>query len=178
MMNTLDAICSRKSVRTYTGEPISPEEEAAILKAAYAAPVGLGQYEKMSLRVIRSKTFLERIGRCGAAAFGRDDNMLYGAPEMILVSTVLDGTPADNVAYSNAACIVENMALAATELGVGACHIWGAVAAMRKIPKLVAMLQLPPNHTPCCGLILGRTTEKYAPRDIQQNRMDTLFLEE
>lgn len=51
-MNTMETICSRKSVRTYTGEQITEEQLNTILKAANAAPVGMGQYEGVHLTVI------------------------------------------------------------------------------------------------------------------------------
>ncbi len=38
-MNTMETICSRKSIRTYTGEQITEEQLNTILKAANAAPI-------------------------------------------------------------------------------------------------------------------------------------------
>ena len=37
----LDNIFARKSVRTYTDQPVSPEQVETILKAAMAAPTGM-----------------------------------------------------------------------------------------------------------------------------------------
>lgn len=48
-MNTLETICARKSIRSYTGEQITEEQLNHILKAADAAPIGMGQYENMHL---------------------------------------------------------------------------------------------------------------------------------
>lgn len=41
-MNTKELLFSRKSVRTFTGEPISDEDLSFIIKAAKAAPVAMG----------------------------------------------------------------------------------------------------------------------------------------
>ena len=120
-MKLAEAINSRKSIRSYTGEIISDAELKEILNAAYAAPVGRGKYETLALTVITNKELLGKIDANCAAVFGDPKiHPLYGAPMMILVSTELIGTPKDNVPYSNAACVVENMALKAVELGVGA----------------------------------------------------------
>lgn len=174
-MNVIDAILSRKSVRSYTGEQISEDELKTILMAAQAAPVGLAAYENVHLSVITNKEILKKINTNAEKAFNRA-NMLYGAPTLILVSTKLAGGSMDNVAYSNAASIVENMALAAVELGVGACHIWGAVMAMAGNEELVAKLKLPAGFTPVCALAVGKTEEKYEKRSIAADRIGVNYI--
>lgn len=173
-MNTFEAIYSRKSVRSYTGEPVAETELNEILKAAYAAPVGRARYDSLHLTVITDKDYLSRWDRATAVSFGDPDiHPLYGAPTVILVSSTLAGEPeADNVSYSNAAIIVQNMAIAATELGVGSCHIWGAVRTLNVSPDLLAELALPEGMVPCCALIVGKTDEKYELREIGE-RIET-----
>ncbi|MCD7842939.1 MAG: nitroreductase family protein, partial [Lachnospiraceae bacterium] len=86
-MDTLNTIFSRKSIRTYTGEPVSPEQEALILKAANAAPVGMGQYDTVHLTIIKNKELLSEIDSTAAALMKRpDSHPLYGTPELIVVS--------------------------------------------------------------------------------------------
>lgn len=170
-MNTLQAIAARKSVRSYTGEPVDSGTLQSILAAAQAAPVGMGKFDSMHLTVITSKALLDEIEKNTQAAFGAARPVLYGAPTLVLVSTKLTGAPMDNVAYSNAAGIVENMALTATELGVGACHIWGAVMTMQGNPALVQKLGLPEGFTPVCGIILGKTDYAYAERAVPSDRI-------
>jgi FMN reductase (NADPH) len=174
-MNTLDTIFSRKSVRSYTGEQITPEELEVILKSACAAPIGLAKYENMHLTVIQKPELLDKIDAAAAALFNNPDiHPLYKAPTLILVSS---RTPdpgnktMENVVFSNAAIVVHNMALAATELGLGACHIWGAIAVFSKNPDLTAELNLPENFIPCCAVSLGKTNETYSVREISLNRI-------
>ena len=54
-MNTMETICSRKTIRSYTGENITADELNVILKAANASPVGMGQYDSMHLTVITNE---------------------------------------------------------------------------------------------------------------------------
>lgn len=96
---------------------------------------------------------------------------LYNAPTLILVSSKEPAPMMENVAYSNAAIMVHNMALAATELGVGSCYIWGAVAAASHNPEILAELKLPEGFIPCCAICLGKTDEKYELREIPANRI-------
>lgn len=175
-MTAMENIFTRKSIRSYNGENISETELNTILKAAYAAPVGRGMYENVHMTVVTNKEFLDKMNAATSAMLNNPDiRVLYNAPTLIIVSSKLTGTPADNVAYSNCACVVQNMALAATELEVGACHIWGAISALNSNPDLVKELNLPEGFTPCCGIILGQTDETYTLREIPENRIKTEY---
>ncbi|MFU0828573.1 MAG: Nitroreductase [Lachnoclostridium sp.] len=174
-MNTLEAILKRKSVRSFS-DKLTKEELKTILKAAYASPVGRAMYENVHLTVITNKELLEKIDSNGAAFFQNPAiHPLYNAPVLIIVSAKLANS-ADNVGYSNCAIIVENMALAAVEMGLGACHIWGATAALSKNQELLKELKLPEGFTPCCGIVLGKTNEVYAEREIPENRIQTTYI--
>ncbi|WP_066685854.1 nitroreductase family protein [Christensenella intestinihominis] len=177
-METMKAINRRKSVRSYTGEKISREALDTVLQAAYAAPVGMGKYENFHLTVIENREFMQAIEEKASAMFGKPDlHLFYGAPTFILVSSKPDGAEkVGGIDYCNTAAIVENMSLAATDLGVGHCYIWGGVAVLNANPDLVARLNLPEGHTPCSGIILGVTTEEYTDRDIPGQRIGTSYL--
>lgn len=174
-MNALENLYSRRSIRSFTGEAVTEAELCEILKAAYAAPVGRAQYDTLQLTVITNKDYLKKMEAHMGAIVG-DPNLhpFYGAPTLILVSSA---GPVGNVNYSNAAIIVHNMALAATELGVGACHIWGAVGVMNSNAELVKELDLPEGMVPCCAIAIGKTNEKYAVRQIPTNRIATDYME-
>ena len=171
-MNTFETICRRRSVRSYTGQGVTPEELQKLLTAANAAPVGMGQYDGVHLTVVTRPELLEKIDRAGAALFGKPDmHPLYGAPLFLLISTRVPAPGMENVAYSNAAIIAHNVALEAVELGIGTCYIWGAVAAVAASPELMGELELPEGFLPCCGLVLGRTDCRYELRDIPLDRI-------
>ena len=171
-MNTMETICKRKSVRNYTGESITNEELNTILKAANASPVGMGQFDSMHLTIITNKELLNKFEKVTAAMFDKPDmHPLYNAPTLILVSSKKPAPMMENVAYSNAAIMVHNMALAATELGVGSCYIWGAVAAVSHNPEILSELKLPEGFIPCCAICLGKTDEKYELKEIPTNRI-------
>lgn len=176
-MNTMETIYSRKSVRSYTGEPITEAELKEILKAAYAAPVGRAQYQTLHLTVISSREFLDKWEHHMGTVTGNPGmHPFYGAPTVILVSSNVAPAPACNINYSNAAIVVQNMALAAAELGVGACHIWGAIMALGGNAELIKELNLPDGMVPCCALALGKTNETYTVREIPENRIATDYL--
>ena len=170
-MNVSEALKCRKSIRSFTGEPISDAELKTILEAAQSSAVGMAAYGNLTLTVIRDKALIEKIDKNAQEKFNRDGAMLYGAPMLIVVATKLAGNPTDNVAYSNGATIVENMVLEAVELGVGACHIWGAIMGLNQNPELMKKLELPEGFTPVCAVVLGKTDEKYEQREIPTERI-------
>ena len=176
-MEQPNPIFMRKSVRSYTGEAPTDAELDLVLKAAYAAPVGMGRYDSLHITVVQSGDFLARLETAAGAQLGKENyHPLYGAPVLMIFSSVFPGIPTDNSAYSNCAILAQNAALAAVSLGLGTCHIWGAIRALNKEPDLLAMLNLPEGFAPCCAITLGRTKEAYAPREVQDGRILTSYL--
>lgn len=177
-MNDMDVIFSRRSIRSYTGELPSDEQLNLILKAVYASPVGMGRYDSLHVTVVKSGDFLARLEAAAGVQLGKEDyHPLYGAPVLLIFSSIFPGIPTDNSSYSNCAILSQNAALAATALGLGACHIWGAIRALNKEPALLAELNLPADFAPCCALALGKTQEQYAKREIKDNRIMTVTME-
>lgn len=175
-METIKTFNTRKSVRSYTGK-LTKEELDAVLYAAQTAPVGMGKYETMHLTVIENQELLQELDRNAAEFFGDLSRQpLYGAPCLVLISTEIADPAAGNVPYSNAAVMAEHMALAATDMQLGSCLIWGAVAALNTKPELVAKLGLPEGHTVCCGVVIGETEEGFAERVIDRTRVAVSYL--
>jgi nitroreductase len=113
----MEAIAQRQACRADTPEQLTEQDLTAVLQAANAAPVGLGKYHEVKLTVVQDKAMLERIDAAGAAFSNRPGaHPTYGAPTLIIVSAIQPTGPRHITPHCNAACIVENMALAATDL--------------------------------------------------------------
>lgn len=165
----INVLLNRKSIRSYTGENISEEELALILKVCDASPVGMKQYDSLHLTVVTNKELLGSIEKSTAMMFGKPDmHPLYGAPTLIVISSKKAAPHMENVMYSNAAIMSHNIALAAASLNIGSCYIWGAIAALSNNPEIVGLLNLPEGFIPCCSVILGKTTEEYAEKEIPE----------
>jgi len=48
---------------------------------------------------------------------------------------------------------------------------WGTIRSVNKDAALVMRPELPEEFTPCCGIIVGKTKERDAPREIDKNRI-------
>ena len=174
----MNEIFSRRSVRSYTGEMPGDEALDLILKAVYASPVGMGRYDSLHVTVVKNADYLARLEAAAGAQLGKENyHPLYGAPVLLIFSSVFPGIPTDNSSYSNCAILSQNAALEAVSLGLGACHIWGAIRALNKEPQLLAELKLPEGFAPCCALALGKTQERYEARDVAEGRIETKVME-
>jgi nitroreductase len=156
-MELREVIAKRKSTRSYMAQQISAEALEQILLAGAAAPVGMGVYDQVHFTVVQDAQLLSRVSKAAAAARGSADDPLYAAPTLVLISSAAQPDP--NLAYVNAACIGENIALAATELGIGNVIIWSAAAGIANDPELTAALALPAGFAPTLALVLGFPAE-------------------
>lgn len=158
-METLKAIAMRRSTRAFQPKQISEQELDTILRAGCAAPVGMGAYEAVHLTVLQNRELMEEIAEAAAKAFGRPDmNPFYGAPTVVIVSGTKNRR-VPNIEYANAACIIENMLLAATDLGLGSVYLWGFIRALNDSPDLLKKLDLPEGFTPVSAVALGYPVE-------------------
>lgn len=155
-MDTRQAICNRYSCRRFLKKPIEKQELDALLQAAHATPVACKRYGDIRLTVIENPSYLERWNQVSAVYMGNPKSRpLYDAPVLILVSVLVSREiPAENP-YLNAGCVVENMALAATDLGIGSVILAAPVRAMRQNEELLTALDLPAGFEPAVALAVG-----------------------
>jgi len=174
-VNTLEAIAKRVSVRNYKPEQIPEETLQTILKAGMAAPVGSSAYDSLHLTVIQDKAILNEIGdavtELVAKVLGRRMNKNFGAPTMVVVSSKPAKMP--GIEMANAATVLENMALAATDLGIDNIIWGGASAVIAQNPKLRERLQIPEGFTPAlvASFGYGAAEEPIKTHEISVNRV-------
>jgi nitroreductase len=176
IMETMDNLFCRRSIRKYTGEKISQDDLQTILRVTDTSPVAKARYDDLHLTIIDNIEFINAISANASKVLGIPNvNPLYGAPNLIVVSAINpDATELTNVQYSNAAMLVHTMTLAAVELGVGHCDIWGSIRVMND--ELIGKLRLPEGFKPCCGIILGKSDVKYTKRNFPTERISRNFI--
>ena len=173
-METLKTIACRKSTRAFRSEQISADELKKIIDAGCAAPVAMGDTDTLHLTIVQNSDILKEISLLGGAFFGRPDfEALYKAPLLVVISSkpdIADG----KIGTANAACIIENMCLAATDLGIGSVYIMGASMAIAKNEELLGKLHIPEGFIPLSSVALGYPVEtldnlKREPKAIKLN---------
>lgn len=176
-METLKTIALRQSVRAYKADQISEEALEMILKAACAAPVGRAKYENLQLTVVQSQAKLDEIREaCGGAMDDPNANPTYSAPTLIIVSTRLDNDEITPISVANAACVVENMHLAATELGLGSVFLFGFIRALNMQNQLAPMINLPKGWAPVAALGVGYAANPTNERQLALGKIRTEYI--
>lgn len=163
-MELMKAIAARRSVRSYKQEQISDEQLDSILKAGCAAPVGKNLYENLRITVIQDNSVLSEISSHLMAMMHTEDDPLYGAPTLIIISS--KPMPFPGIELADTGCILENMMLEATEQGLGSVVIWSSGMAVNTIPGLKEKLSLPDEYTTVAGIVTG-----YAGTQPQEKEM-------
>jgi FMN reductase (NADPH) len=165
-MNLSEAINNRRSIRSYTGNPVPDDVLDAIVDAGRTAPIGLARFDSIKITVVKDPKVLAELEEAAGRATGMPDmHCFYGAPCYIVVSAKPDAR-FPMIGISDAAMIAENMLLKAVELGVGACCVWGPVVASRKDISTVSSLNLDEGFVPSAGIVVGETEDSYEPREV------------
>ena len=156
--SVLDNIFARKSVRSYTDEPVSAEQVETLLKAAMAAPSGMN-LQPWRFVVVREQDVKDKL----AVGFNK---MIAKAPVVIVVC----GKTTNKLGVANknwtadCAAATENLLLAAEALGLGA--VWTACYPYddRMNPTIEA-LGITDNVTPYCIIPVGHPAGNEKPKD-------------
>ena len=162
-MNTLDAILSRKSTRAYTEQRISKDALENILKAAFASPIAMAQYESLHITVIESEDMIKEINELTAKMLfektGMKKNTDFGAKTMVMVS-IAPSILSHEMECINAGIVVENMVLAATDMGIDSVILGGAPAIVSQNPDVMQKLGIPKGFSPVLGAVFGYAVEE------------------
>lgn len=156
-MEFIKTMVRRVSTRAFKPEQITEDALDYILNAAGAAPVGMKAYDKMHLSVVQDAGALEKVRKAAKDFTGHPGDPLNGAPTWIVVSA--GEQPEPGIGYANGGCIIENMLLAATDIGLGSVFIYGGMMAFKGDPSLLPLCGVPVGFTPVGTVALGMPVE-------------------
>ena len=168
----LQALSARKSVRVYTDEPVTAEERAAILSAAFQAPTAGNQqlYTILDITdpalkarladlcdhqpfIAKAPLVLVFLADCrrwlqAYKAAGIEDVRTPGAGDLLL-------------AMADTCIAAQNAVTAAESLGIGSCYIGDII---ENVEQMREALHLPEYVVPACMLVFGRPTDQQKAR--------------
>ena len=119
MNETIQTLLERRSIRNFLDTPIKKEDLDEILKVGTYSPTGHNLQTPIIVS-IENKEWKEKIKKANAKIGGWKEGFdpFYGAPIIILV--IAKNIP---TAVYDGSCVIENIMLAATSLGVSSCWI-------------------------------------------------------
>ena len=157
-MDALEALMTRRSVRAYTGDPVSHELALKILAAGMQAPSANNQ-QPWHFVVLRRRDRLDALAQ--VLPFGK---MLVQAPLGIVVCADVERQPRAGYWAQDCAAATQNILLACHALGLGAVWI-GVYPRDERVTALHGLLSLPATVTPLCAIAIGWPAERPAPID-------------
>jgi len=141
-MDAIEAIRKRRSIRSFTGEPVPRAHIEMIIDAGRLAATGYN-HQPWDFIVITQKEMIDQL-KCAASWIEKAG---------FVIALVLD--PSTQYWLEDGAAAVENILIAVTALGYGACWLEGdsqpneeAFKTLLKVPKEKRLLTLIPVGVP------------------------------
>ena len=152
---TLETIFSRKSVRTYTDQPVSVDDLMLLVKAGMAAPTGMNR-QPWEFFIIQDKALMASLA--DKIPYAR---MLKEAQAAIVVI----GNPEKSIYwYLDCSAAAQNILLAAESIGLGA--VWTAGYPFEDRMEIISKaVGIPKPFLPLCLIPIGYPKGDQMPKN-------------
>src|SRR3989339_943011 len=152
---TLETIFSRKSVRTYTDQPVSVDDLMLLVKAGMAAPTGINR-QPWEFFIIQDKALMASLA--DKIPYAR---MLKEAQAAIVVI----GNPEKSIYwYLDCSAAAQNILLAAESIGLGA--VWTAGYPFEDRMEIISKaVGIPKPFLPLCLIPIGYPKGEQMPKN-------------
>jgi nitroreductase len=166
-MDTINCITTRRSIRSFTPDPVSKQDIEVLLKCAMQSP-SAGNGQSWKFVVIQDREILDQI-----PGFQKYAGFLPRTPMGILVCG--DSAISPEMWPYDASIAGQTLLLAAHSLGLGGC--WLAVQPFPSFIKgFKELLKLPDHIQPHCFLAIGHPSgipqpeDRYDPQKVHFNK--------
>jgi nitroreductase len=151
----IDQILARRSIRSYTVEPVSEADLRTILEAAMAAPSGMNR-RPWHFVAVTDRNTLDRMG-----SVTKSWGMLKEAPLGIVACG--DTEISEKYFDQDTIAAVENLLIAVSMLGLGG--VWlGCHPNPERVDPIREILSIPETVVPMAVLSIGHPAETKEPR--------------
>lgn len=158
---------NRVSTRKFLDEKLSDKEIEKLLIAAKKSPIGHGYYDSLILTVITNEDLIREISEEYNKKANKTSDSLFAAKTFILFSSNKTNT----CEYEDCGCVIENICLKATDMGLGSVYIRGAIHTLGKDANYVKKLNLPEGFRPISGVAIGKISEQLKGK-VHEMRVD------
>jgi nitroreductase len=157
-MDALEAILTRRSIRSYTDQPVTDEVVDGLMRAAMAAP-SAGNQQPWQFVLVRDRTLLSEI-----ATISPYGGMLSSAQLAVAVCGDLSLERIGGFWVQDCSAATENLLVAANAMGLGA--VWlGVYPVEERAAGVRTRLGLPEHVVPLGIVSIGYPAENPGPAD-------------
>lgn len=154
----LDCIEKRRSVRSYTQQPVTKQEITTIVRAGMCAPTAVNR-RPFAFVVVQDREKLTTLSRANHYA-----HMLEHAAAGIVVCGLEQEEKYPEFLHQDCAAAIQNMLLAVHAMGLGA--VWCGIETHSSWEALLAQTLNLPQGVRAMGVVaLGHPAQQPAPRD-------------
>ena len=172
-MNTFDAIKLRHSTRGFSDKQIPDADLEKILFAGGQAAVGGADFKSLKLYAVQDPELLKAIDE-SSAKMRPGSHPLYGAPTLVVLAS--KESILKNIEFTNAGCVIQNMMLAATDLGIDSIYLWMSMFGINSDPEIVKKLDFPEGFT-CVGtMALGYEAKEFPKIRADEQRIEVTYI--
>jgi nitroreductase len=156
-METIKAIMTRRSVRTWTNEPVSEQERKIILEAAMNAP-SAADARPWHFVTVDDPEVIQQFTELGGT------EMLVESTFLVMVCGDQSKEIYPGFWPQDCSCAAQNMQLAAHDIGIGC--VWVAIYPLEeRVQKCCEVLGIPEGITPFALLAMGVPNEVLPPQE-------------
>ncbi|TAH70007.1 MAG: nitroreductase family protein [Anaerolineaceae bacterium] len=152
-MDVIEAISTRRSIRKFTGEPISDSELDIILRAGFQSPSAHNR-QPWEFIVIKDKSRFEALAKVHKYA-----QMTLQAGACIIVCGNTDIQELTGFLIEDCSASIQNILLASHGIGLGAVWV-GLYPITEHTNNISNMFSLPGNIIPVGMVVIGRKGEE------------------
>ena len=172
-MNTLDAINARHSTRGFSDKQISDADLEKILFAGGQAAVGGADFKSLKLYAVQDPELLKAIDE-SSAKMRPGSHPLYGAPTLVVLAS--KESILKSIEFTNAGCVIQNMMVAATDLGIDSIYLWMSMYGINNDPEIIKKLGFPEGFT-CVGtMALGYEAKAFPKLKAEEQRIEVTYI--
>ena len=172
-MNTLDAIKARHSTRGFSDKQIPDADLEKILFAGGQAAVGGADFKSLKLYAVQDPELLKAIDE-SSAKMRPGSHPLYGAPTLVVLAS--KESILKNIEFTNAGCVIQNMMVAAADLGIDSIYLWMSMYGINNDPELGKKLSFPEGFT-CVGtMALGYEAKEFPKLKADEQRIEVTYI--
>lgn len=175
MNETLKTIANRTSIRSFQKEHIKENELNQILKAGIQAPSAMNRQLCEAFAIINPE-IIDELAKALSDLFNQRGeskpehyHFAYHAPVLVIVS----GPEDDTRRVEDGSCMLENMFIAATSLGIGSCWINQLKDTQndKNIRNILTKIGIPTHHQVVGCAALGYIQDCTKPKDKKESRI-------
>ncbi|MCL1802892.1 MAG: nitroreductase family protein [Eubacteriaceae bacterium] len=154
----MNEIFERRSIRSYTGQKVSPEDMLKLAKAAMNAANGRGT-KPWQIVIINDEELIARL-----VEYNRGWMPLKNAGCGMLLCGDTDKNPDPYYLDIDIAASTQNVLLYAHSIGLGTCWL-GVAPVSERVEKVKELFNLPANFHPVSMCSVGYAAEAAEPND-------------